>query len=75
MVDWAQNTNKHFTARDRNSRGLGDVYKRQVPTGPPSRGGDVAVCVFDINQPSLPTPFYSVLVFISVLMALSLIHI
>ena len=42
-----------------------------VPTGPPSRGGDVAVCVFDINQPSLPTPFYSVLVFISVLMALS----
>ena len=26
---------------------------------------------FDINQPSLPTPFYSVLVSISVLMALS----
>ena len=33
-----------------------------VPTGSPSRGGDVAVFVFDINQPSLPTPFYSVLV-------------
>ena len=32
------------------------------PTGSPSRGGDVAVDVFDINQPSLPTPFYPVLV-------------
>ena len=28
-----------------------------VPTGSPSRGGDVMVYVFDINQPSLPTPF------------------
>ena len=28
-----------------------------VPAGPPSRGGDVKVCVLDINQPSLPTPF------------------
>ena len=36
-----------------------------VPTGSPSRGGDVAVYVFDINQPSLPTPFYSVLVSIA----------
>ena len=36
-----------------------------------SRGGDVAVDVFDINQLSLPTPFYSVLVSISVFMALS----
>ena len=34
-------------------------------------GGDVAVFVFDINQPSLPTPFYSVLVSVSVFMALS----
>ena len=33
-----------------------------MPEGSPSRGGDVAVYVFDINQPSLPTPFYSVLV-------------
>ena len=32
------------------------------------RGGDVAVYVFDINQPSLPTPFY---VCISVFLALS----
>ena len=33
-----------------------------VSTGSPSRGGDVAVYVFDINQPGLPTPFSSVLV-------------
>ena len=39
--------------------------------GSPSRGGDVAVHVFDINQPSLSTPFYSVLVSISVFMSLS----
>ena len=42
-----------------------------VPAGSPSRGGDVAVYVFDINQPSLPTPFSSVLVSVSVFMALS----
>ena len=42
-----------------------------VPTGSPSCGGDVAVYVFDITQPSLPTPFYSVLVSVSVFMALS----
>ena len=41
------------------------------PTGSPSRGGDVAVYVFGLNQPSLPTPFYSVLVSISVFVALS----
>ena len=28
-----------------------------VPTGSPSRVEDVVVYVFDINQPSLPTPF------------------
>ena len=28
-----------------------------VPAGSPSRGGDVAVYVLDINKPSLPTPF------------------
>ena len=33
--------------------------------------GDVAVYVFDVNQPSLPTPFHSVLVSISVFMAFS----
>ena len=37
----------------------------------PSRGGDVAVYVFGVNQPSLPIPFYSVLVSVSVFMALS----
>ena len=29
----------------------------EVSVGSPSRGGDVLVYVFDINQPSLPTPF------------------
>ena len=42
-----------------------------VPAGTPSRGGDVMVYVTDINQPSLPTSFYSVLVSVSVFMALS----
>ena len=42
------------------------------PRGSPSRGGDVAVYVLDINQPSLPTPFlYSVFVTVSLFMALS----
>ena len=39
--------------------------------GSPSCGGDVAVYVFGINQLSLPTPFYSVLVPVSVFIALS----
>ena len=42
-----------------------------VPAGLPSHGGDAAVYVFDINQLSLPTHFYSVLVSVSVVMALS----
>ena len=42
-----------------------------VPAGSPSHGGDVMVYVTDINKPSLPTPFYSVLVYVSVFMALS----
>ena len=53
-----------------------DLYNLKMPlsvvlAGSPPRGGDVAVYVFDINQPSLPTPFYSVLVSISVFMTLS----
>ena len=36
-----------------------------------SRGADVTVYVFDINRPSLSTPLYSVLVSVSVFMALS----
>ena len=43
-----------------------------VPAGSSSRGGDVAVYI-DINQPSLPTPFYSVLVSISAFVALSIV--
>ena len=42
-----------------------------VPAGSPARGRAVAVYVFDINQPSLPTPFYCVLVSVSVFVALS----
>ena len=51
--------------------GLPRHFTCHVPMGSPSRGGDVAVYVFDINQPSLSTPFYSVLVSMSVLIALS----
>ena len=54
---------------------MNDYYSNRmlancVPVGSPSRGGVVAVYVFDINQPSLSTPFYSVLVSVSVFMAL-----
>ena len=42
-----------------------------VPAGSPSRGGNVAAYVLDINQPSLPTPFYSLLLSVSVFKALS----
>ena len=33
------------------------VFAGIVLEDSPSRGGDVKVCVFDINQPSLPSPF------------------
>ena len=39
----------------------------------PSRGGDLAVYVFDINQPSLPISFYFDLVSTSVFMILSIV--
>ena len=42
-----------------------------VPARSPSRGGDVTVFVNDTNRLSLPTPFYSVLMSVSVFMALS----
>ena len=42
-----------------------------VPTGSLSRGGGVAVSVKDVNQLSLPTPFCSALVSVSVFIALS----
>ena len=41
-----------------------------VPVGSPSRGGDVVLYAFDINQLSLLTPFYSLLVSISVFVAI-----
>ena len=47
------------------------VTINRVPVGSLSCGGDVAINVFDIDQPSLPTPFYSVLASISVFTALS----
>ena len=37
------------------------VIIMSVPPGSPSRGGDVAVYVFDVNQPSLPIPFFYIL--------------
>ena len=40
-----------------------------VPAGSSSRGGDVAVYIFEVNKQSLPTPVYSVLVSVSVFMA------
>ena len=45
--------------------------RKRVSTGSHSRGEAVTVYVLDINQPSLPTPFCSVLVSIYVFMALS----
>ena len=42
-----------------------------VPAASSSSGGNVAVYVFDVNHLSLPTPPYSVLVSVSVFMALS----
>ena len=43
-----------------------------VPAGSPSRGRGAAVYVKDRNQPSLPTPFYSVLVSVSVSVSMAL---
>ena len=34
---------------------------KSVPAGSSSRGGDVAVYAFDMNQQSLPTPFFFIL--------------
>ena len=45
-----------------------------LPMGSHSRGGDAAVNVFDINHPSLPTPFYSVIVSVSVSFNCILFH-
>ena len=56
------------TVGNRSQQSLTQCYEQShalillVPAGSPSHGGDVAVYVFNISQPSLPTPFYSVLV-------------
>ena len=34
------------------------TYPPVVPAGSPSRGGEVAVYVLDVNHPSLPIPFF-----------------
>ena len=47
------------------------LFCGKVPAISPSGGGDVGVYVFDINEPSLPTPVYYVLEFISLFMVLS----
>ena len=47
------------------------TFSQLVPAGSPSRGGDVAVCAFDINQLSLPTSFCSVLESVSVFITFS----
>ena len=44
-----------------------------MSTGSPSRSGNVTVYVKDINQPTLPTPFYSVLESVPVFVTLSTI--
>ena len=47
------------------------LYSVRVPAGSPSCGRHVTVYVHDINQPSLPAPFHSVFVSVSVSMPLS----
>ena len=42
-----------------------------VPVRSPILGGGLTVYGFDINQPSLPPPFYTVLLSISIFMVLS----
>ena len=65
VVNHDNSCRRHYLHRDRTS------MSQLVFGGSPSRGGDVTVYVLDINLPSLPTPFYSVLVSVSVFMALS----
>ena len=45
-----------------------------VPAGSPSRGGDVAVSVFDLNQPSSATSLYFGLVSVSVFTLSAIFH-
>ena len=50
---------------------LSQIPSVMIPAVSPLRGGDVAVNVCNVNQLGLPNPLYSVLVPISVFMALS----
>ena len=54
-----------------NTSDLSQTLSGSVLAGSPSRGGDVAVYVFDINLSSVPTPFCSVLVSVAVFVSLS----
>ena len=47
---------------------VGVCFTCSIPASSPSRGRDVTAYVLDTNQPSFPTPFYSVLVSVSALM-------
>ena len=66
----ARGKRKHKTRDSPASEEATGYLRPWVPAGSPSRSVDVAVCVFDINQPSLPTPF-SMSLSISLFMALS----
>ena len=71
IISRATTPGERIGTEDYGSFSLGLFLVSFVPTGPPSRGGDVEVYDFNINQLSLPTPVYSVLVSISVFMTLS----
>ena len=66
---WSSAVRVHDSQAYRNSKQY--LLSALVRAGSPSRGGDVTVYVLNINQPSLPIPFYSVLVSIYVFMAFS----
>ena len=45
------------------------------PVGSPSLGGDIVVYVFDMNQPTCPLLFISVLASVSIIMAFTALSI
>ena len=79
--EWREwNTDTHsITEREREGEREREIYNptlfiislQPVPAGSPSRDGNVTVYVYDVSQPSLPAPFNSVLVSVSVLMTFS----
>ena len=70
-VTWLKATFRVSTTKDFLKQSTSSFLPYEPPAGSPSRDGDVVVYVKDINQLSLPIPFYSVLVSISVFMTLS----